>query len=171
MALRTVTREEIEAAMDRINRLGPDETRELMERMQSEQPYVQVYVAAICDRGDFESEDDEDAFVNLATIAWYAMCAMGAGEVRQVSGDDIDRSEEQVLGLYSYAEGEPEAGWAGMVQTWMEGCNQLPLLGFLVDALMSPNSPYTISEEGAGLIFTYIKTVIDCLDEAGASAV
>ena len=48
----------------------------------------------------------------------------------------------------------------------MRDYNQRPLLEFLLDALMSPENTYGITEEGSGLIFTYLKVIVDCLDKA-----
>jgi len=167
--MRPVTREEIQSTVDLVHAMGPDETRQLMLQMREEQPYLQVYLAAICERGDFDDENDADAFVNLATIVWYAMCHQSGVTIPEISGEQIDLCEDQVMQLYAYAEGEPDSGWPAMVQAWMDGCSQLPLLGFLVDALMAEKNPYEMTEQGGGMIFTYIKTIIDCLDQASAA--
>ncbi|HDP95769.1 MAG TPA: hypothetical protein ENN40_10490 [Candidatus Aminicenantes bacterium] len=53
-----------------------------------------------------------------------------------------------------------------MVQAWMEDHSQRPLLEFVPDALMSPEDIYAVTKEGSGMIFTYLKVVIDCLDNA-----
>ena len=36
----------------------------------------------------------------------------------------------------------------------------------MLDALMSPENPYAVTEEGSGMIFTYLKVIIDCLDNS-----
>ena len=63
--MRTVTHEEIQESMDHVHAIAERETRKFMARTQKEQPYVQVHVAAICERGDFEDENDADALANL----------------------------------------------------------------------------------------------------------
>ena len=164
--MRTVTHEELEASLDRINAMTESETRKFMARMKKEQPYILVYSAAISDRGDFEDDNDADAFLNLVCIVWHAMRRAAGGPVEKVKGHQIDKREARIMQLYEYAEGEPEADWPTMVQAWMRDYNQQPLLEFLLDALMSPENPYGITEEGSGLIFTYIRVIIDCLDNA-----
>ena len=164
--MRTVTHEEIQASMDRVHDMTESETRKFMRRMQKEQPYIQVYVAAICDRGEFEAENDADALANLSGIVWHAMRRAAGGPLVKVKGPEIDKREEQIMQLYRYAEGEPEPDWPSMVQAWMEDYNQRPLLEFVLDALMSPENPYAVTEEGSGMIFTYLKVIIDCLDNA-----
>ena len=66
--MRTVAREEIQKSMEDVHRMSEEETCEFMARMQKEQPYIQVYASAICQRGDFENENDYDAFVSLVSI-------------------------------------------------------------------------------------------------------
>jgi len=162
--MRTVTREEIQASMDRVHDMTENETRKFMRRMQKEQPYMQVYVAAICERGEFTDENDADAFANLSGIVWHAMCHAAGTPLVKVKGHAIDKREEQIMQLFRYAEGEPESDWTNMVQAWMDGYNQRPLLEFVLDALNSPENPYAVTEEGSGMIFTYLKVIIDCLD-------
>jgi hypothetical protein len=41
------------------------------------------------------------------------------------------------------------------------------LIGFVVEALMETREPGAeFRDENAGLVFLYLKTVIDCLDQA-----
>ncbi len=164
--MRTVTRKEIQASMDRVHDMTENETRKFMRRMQKEQPYIQVYVAAICERREFDDENDVDAFANLSGIIWHAMRHAAGTPLVKVKGHQIDKREEQIMQLYHYAEGEQESDWPRMLQAWMEGYNQQPLLEFVLDALNSPENPYAVTEEGSGMIFTYLKVVIDCLDSA-----
>ena len=84
----------------------------------------------------------------------------------EVKGTEIDEREEKIMGLYEYAEGEPESDLSKLFQTWTEGYPQRPLLEFLSVALMSPENPYDVTEEGSGMIFTYLKVIVDCLDHA-----
>ncbi len=164
--MRIVTHEEIQASMDRIHEMTKSDTRRFMKQMSKEQPYIQIYVAAICERGEFDDENDADAFANLASIIWHAMRKAAGGRLAKVKADEIDAKEAQIMRLYEYAEGEPESDWSSMVQAWMEDYNQRPLLEFVLDALMSPENPYGVTLEGSGLIFTYLKVIIDCLDNA-----
>jgi hypothetical protein len=122
--MRTVTHEGIQASMDRVHDMTESETRKFMRRMQKEQPYIQVYVAAICERDEFEDENDADAFANLAGIVWHAMRLAAGGPLVKVKGHEIDQREEQITQLYRYAEGEPQCDWPSMMQAWMEDYNQ-----------------------------------------------
>ncbi|MFW6151509.1 MAG: hypothetical protein ACOC6C_00880 [Verrucomicrobiota bacterium] len=164
--MRTVTHEEIQASIDSVHNMTESQTRKFMLRMQKEQPYIQVYVAAICERGEFENENDADAVANLSSIVWRSMRRAAGGPLVKVKGHEIEKREEQIMQLYRYAEGEPESNWPNMVQAWMEGYNQRPLLEFVLDSLMPPENPYGVTEEGSGMIFTYVKVIIDCLDNA-----
>ena len=137
-----------------------------MAQMTREQPFIQVYVASICERGDFEDANDADAFANIASIVWYSMRRAAGKPFAQVSGEDIEAGEKRMFNLYDYAEGEPEEGWFNLVQVWLKNYNQRPLFEFVINELMSPENPYGITPEGGGVIFTHVKVIIDCLDGA-----
>lgn len=164
--MRTVTHEEVVDCMERVRGMTKNQTRAFMRRMQKEQPYLVVYTAAICERGEFEDDDDADAFVSLVATVWLAMRTAAGGPLVTITANAVQQCEEQIMQLYGYAEGEPEADWPGTIATWMEGFNQRPLLEFVIKALLSPESPYAVTEQGSGIIFTYLKVVIDCLDSA-----
>jgi len=164
--MRAVTIDEIQTSTDFVHDMTEDETREFMAGMQLEQPYIQVYVAAICERGDFEDENDADAFANLAGIVWHAMRQAAGGPFTVVEGRDLDDCEAKVMDLLRYAEGEAESDWPDTVRAWMDGYNQQPVMEFVLEALLSPENQYGVTEEGIGLIFTHLKVIIDCLDNA-----
>ena len=164
--MRTVTHEEIQASMDLVHAMTENEMQTFVTDMQKEQPYIQLYVAAICERGDFDDENDADAFVNLSGIIWHAMRHAAAGPLNKVEGHEIDKWEEKTQELYDYAEGESEADWPATVQAWLDGCNQRPLLESLLGALISPENPYAVTGEGTGIIFTHLRVIIECLDNA-----
>ena len=103
--MRTVTHHEIQESIDKINGMSEKDTHSFMKQMSEEQPYIQIYVAAICDRGDFENENDADAFVNLVSIIWCAMRTAAGGKIHQVAGGEIDKREAQQMKLYTYTEG------------------------------------------------------------------
>ena len=137
-----------------------------MAQMSREQPVLQVYVAAILERGDFEDDNDKDALANLASIIWHAMRAAASGRMGKVKPKEIDRREAQMEKLFEYAKDESEADWPRLVETLFEGYPQQPLLQFALEPLMSPDNPYGVTHDGSGLIFHYVKVMIDCLDNA-----
>jgi len=164
--MRTVTHHEIQESIDKINGMSEKDTHSFMKQMSEEQPYIQIYVAAICDRGDFENENDADAFVNLVSIIWCAMRMAAGGKIHQAADGEIDKREAQQMKLYTYTEGEPENGVSRLVESWMKDYNQRPMLEYVLEALMSPEHPHHATTKGSGLIFTYLKIIIDCLDNA-----
>lgn len=163
--MRTITQEEIWASEDHILEMSTPDMQGFLAQMSEVQPFVMVYISTLCERGDFEQDNDMDALVNLACAIWDAMNKASDGELIPVSGDDIDQSEERVMQLLKTAEGESEDAWGPLLKTWMDGANQQPILQFLLEALMSEENPYDVSDEGGGLIFMYLKTIVDCLDD------
>ena len=164
--MRTVTREEVEASRDYVHNMDESQTRSVMAQMSREQPVLQVYVAAILDRGDFEDDNDKDAFANLASIIWHAMRAAAGGRMGKVKPKEVDRCEAKMEKLLQYAGGEYEESWPRLAETVFEGYRQRPLLQYVLESLMSPDNPYGVTPDGSGLIFHYVKVIIDCLDNA-----
>lgn len=164
--MRTVTRVEVEASRDYVDGMSMSEMRELMTQMSREQPYLQVYLAAVMDRGDLTDENDLDALANLAAIIWHAMRAAAEGRMGKVKPRAIERCERAVFGFLEYAAGETEEDFHRLVETGLNEYNQRPLLGFVVELLMSPDNPYGVTPDGSGLIQSYAKVLIDCLDQA-----
>lgn len=162
--MRTVRHEEVEAGVNSVHEMSESDTREFMKQMMDEQPYIQVYVTAVCERGELDDENDLDAFANIASIVWHAMRKAADGKLPKVTGKAIEEQEERMTELCEYAEGELAPEWATMVASWMDGYNQRPLLEFALQALMSPENPYQVTPDGAGVIFMYVKTIIDSLD-------
>lgn len=166
--MRSITRDEIVSSMDHIEERSFEELEDMVFSMQEKQPYLQAYVAAICESGAFDDEDDRDIFVHLSLIIWHAMYKAQDGAFAQVTGDDIDEMEEKSDAMISYASDAEGDEISNMLQAWLDGCNQRPLIEFTLDALMNPKSPYAATEEGVGVIFPSLKVVIDCLDNAAS---
>lgn len=164
--MRIITHEEIDDSVDRIHAMTDDELGLFAMQMNDEQPYIQIYLAAKSECGDFEDENDVDALFDLASIIVSAMRAASGGRLAQVTGDDIDTHEAKMMELYHYAAGEEDDAWPELIATTLEAYNQRPLLEFVLEALMSPENRYEVTPDGSGLIFTYIKVIIDCLDQA-----
>jgi hypothetical protein len=165
--MRTVSRDEIRASIYSIESgMSKSEMDDFILRLESEQPFIPVYISAISEGGVFEDEDDADIFVELATIVLHAMLNASEAAIPQVSGDDIDAWEEKVDAMLNYAAEEPEGDWPEMLQTWLEAYNQRPLIEFVLDTLMNPDSPYSASDDGVGVIFPALKVIIDSLDNA-----
>jgi hypothetical protein len=140
-----------------------------MKEMGDEQPYLQVYMAGLLEQG-FERTRDADALAHLCMIVWLSMRRARNEPFPQVDGATIERIESRMMELLKYAEGEGEGNLPRLVQLWMQDYGQRSLLEFCVNALMSPENPYGISPEASGLIFLYLKVLIDCLDQAAPAA-
>lgn len=167
--MKTVTREEIEASRGRILSALPRQVRKWMKEMGDEQPFLQVYVAGLLEQA-FERTRDADAFANLCMIVWMSMRESLKEPFSQVDGATIERVEGRMMDLVKYAEGEADTNLPRLVQLWMQDYGQRPLMEFCVNALMSEKSPYGVSAQASGLIFLYLKVLIDCLDQAAPAA-
>ena len=164
--MRAVTHEEIQQSIECIEEMSEKDSRQFLIEMSEEQPYIQIYVAAILERGDFTDEDDSDIFTNLVMITWHAMRQASGGNLGMVLGKDIEEFEDKILELYDYAQDEPDEDWPELIHAWTERYNQRPLLEFILQSLMSPHSQYCVSPNASGMIFTYLKVIVDSVDNA-----
>ena len=164
--MRTVTHEEVQASEDRVHNMTKSETLEFMGRMMKEQPYIQVYAATICEQGEWGGERDADTFASLVSVVWHAMRSALGRPFDKVKGFDLDKREEQLAQFCLQAGEQPEPNLQGIMDAWTKDYNQLPLLQFVIDALMSPDSPYEVTKESTGAIFMHLKVIMDCLDNA-----
>lgn len=163
--MKTVSPEEIQASIDYIHDLSQKETKRFASRMTKEQPYLQIYIAAISERGDFENDNDIDAFFNLASIIWHAMRDAAGGPLAKVMPDDIDACEDSIMAHFEDMGDNSETIMENNLRDLLANSNQRPLIEFVLDALYSPQNPYEVTQEGAFLVFLYARVIIDCLDQ------
>ena len=164
--MRPLTDHDIDAGLEALSAMQERDMDTLMRRMSKEQPFLQIYIASICERGDFNDENDADVFAMIAFDIWYLMREAADGPLSVIEGEDIDHYEQQMDDLLRHAEGVSEADWLSMISKWIKGYNQTALLQYIIEVIASPENPYGITQEGADLMLVFLKTIIDCLDHA-----
>jgi hypothetical protein len=162
--MRTITGEEVDRAFQRVDTLPPELIESLVNEMSRKQPYLQTYLLAV--GGDLLSDDEREVLNFLGTVVWRAF-ELSGGHVHQVNSEDLERAENASLAMLKYLEGEQITEFDAVAQAVVSKTNQPELIGFVVEALMEASEPGAeFREENAGLAFLYLKSVIDCLDQA-----
>ena len=99
------------------------DARKWADRMTKEQPFVLAYLLAVGER-DFNPDEAQLLFY-LGTVVWQIF-DRGGRQLAEVSGDELDRTEENNAQMLEYLEGESEAGFVEAVRGLLDGCAQDP---------------------------------------------
>lgn len=161
--MKTIPQEAVVAAWDQMCDMSEGQARQLAERMQKEQPFLMVYLLA----GEQEEDDERNkgSLLELGAFVWSLM-AKRHGKLRTVTAEEIEAAEAANVRELERLEESSEAEWAETCAAMLEKGNQGPLLGVLVELLMSGNeeTPELAGDDvGVGLL--HLKTAVDCLDQ------
>ena len=141
------------------------DARKWANRMTKEQPFVLAYLLAVGER-DF-NPDEAQLLVYLGTVVWQIFDRSGR-QLAKVSGDVLDRTEENNAKMLEYLEGESETGFVEAVRGLLDGYNQVEVLRHVINALMEePEEGCDIRRDNVGALFIHLKTIIDCFDRTG----
>ncbi len=164
--MKIVTDDEIQASVDFVCEMTAEQTRDFALQLSKEQPFLHIYLAAICQRGDFRTEEDSEIFATLYGIVWHALRTAAGGPWAVVQSKQIDKVENRLVALYEKSDELPQEELNQMSRSWMGSSEQGPLHEFLLKAITDSSSPFCGTEEGQGMIITYVKVLLECLENA-----
>jgi len=161
--MKTIPIETVEEIWGRIAQASESESQALAQRMQKEQPVIMIYLLAM-DEGLFE-ETERGRLIELGAILWQAMAAAERGK-RMITETEVEQAEEANLKWLEELDAGRETDFLAGVRGLLQGYNQMPLLGALLEALMQGHEEAPeLAPENIGMALVYLKTVIDCLDK------
>ena len=141
------------------------DARKWADRMTKEQPFVLAYLLAVGER-DFNPDEAQLLFY-LGTVVWRIFDRSDP-QLAEVSGDVLDRTEENNEKMLEYLEEESETGFVEAVRDLLDGYNQVEVLRFVINALMEePEEGCDIRGDSVGAMFIHLKTIVDCFDQTG----
>jgi len=164
--MRSILRDEIDEAWDILCDLNDEQTGALVRQFMEAQPALGIYLSAVFDS---LAEESESPLIEVVMCCWQAMSRASESPLRQVTPEEIDSAEEantqELARLEEGAEMEWENAAAGLIHNY----NQNELLGFGLEMLMSGNEEAPeLAPDSVGMELIWLKTVIDCLDQAEA---
>ena len=161
--MKTIPSETIDEIWDRLCQSNEDQARALARRFQEEQPFVAVYLLAMDE--NTMAEEDRGALMELGAYIVEIMRTVEPN-LRQVTPDELEAAEASNLRQLEGLEDGSEMDFSDTVQSLISDYNQMPLLGAVLEALMSDyeDAP-ELAPENTGMSLLYLKTVIDCLDQ------
>ena len=163
-----VSREGIIETWDRLCELNREQTSSLTKQFWEEQPALGVYLAA-CSEG-LGDEAAKSPLIDLSVAIWNAMRRAGHQKLKTVSPEALDEAEEANTRMLEKLEQGSEIEYSDTVKGFLEGYNQRELLGLCLEVLMQNDEEQPeLAPDRVGLELLWLKTIIDCLDQAAES--
>jgi len=162
--MRTVTRNVIEAAWNRLCDLDQDESQKLSRQFLEAQPALGIYLGA--QNEVLEEQGPDSPMIELSMAIWQAMTQTAGCPLPQVGAEAVDEAEDaNAAELQALDEGS-EFDWQDQVKWITEEYNQRELLGFSIEVMMAPHKHQPDwAPDSLGLELLCLKTLIDCLDK------
>jgi hypothetical protein len=162
--MKTIPAETINKIWNHFYELSEEEAQQVTQLGQERQPFILVYLLAMD-----ESIMDKNEKGLLIELGGYVLEIMYAAKpnLRRVTDQDLDTAEAANFKLLEDLDAGREMDYVSAVQKLMQNYNQMPLLGAVLEALMSGHEEEPdLAPEHVGLALLTLKTVIDCLDQA-----
>lgn len=161
--MKTIPIEIIDRCWEEITALDPSQMAAAMEQMSGEQPAILAFLMA------GEDQDCDEASHGTLIIVGYTIWRIISSQnenLRPVAIEELEQAEEANLAFLEKFDEGPEYQQQDFVQALLASYNQAPLLQATVEALMSGDEEHSEeSDENAGILLLYLKSVIDCLDQ------
>jgi len=160
--MNTISGKIIDRTWKRINESTPEDVQQLTAKLFENQPFAGAYLMAVEETLMHESERGSLLFIAL--ILWEIMSA-GREPLRPITQEEIEAAEAVNVKFLEELEAGSEMDYTDALQRLMATYNQGPLLGAVVEALMSENADDPDSApESVGIALLHLKTVLDCWD-------
>ena len=162
--MKTIPIEVIERHWAALGEMDEAQVTAMAERMQTEQPYIMVYLLAAADMEE-DPEADSSQLMEIGGGIWYVISQVKPG-LRMVTDKELEAAESANFEFLQKLDDGPEAQLQTAGQSMFQSYNQMPLLGLAIEALMEGNEDCPeLAQESIGLDLIHLKTVIDCLDQ------
>lgn len=161
--MNTVPAEIVEHTWQRMADMSPDEIPALMNKFASEQPAVVAFLLACGE--DLLNQEEKELLLYLGVTVWQIMLR-NSGALPEVSDEALDAMVDSNFKMLEYLEGESEFDFMDTVATIYSSYNQPEILRYVLEAMFEEDEvSESIREEMKGMVFVYLKTVIDSFDK------
>jgi hypothetical protein len=151
---------------ERLCDLDREETAALVKRFMEEQPAVGVFLSASSEIL-YEKEAERSPVVDLVIACWQAMVEVAGHPLKTVTPDDLEQAEDANANTLQRLEEGSEIEGERAARESFQKYNQRELLGFGIEMLMSGHEENPeLAPDSVGLEMLWLKTVLDCLDQA-----
>lgn len=137
---------------------------EMVRQMGEQQPLMLAYLMEA--GGDELNREEREHLLYLGIVVWQIML-QGKTSPPVINEEILEEVEDLNIQMLEYVEGEPDSEFIDTVQKIINSYNQPEVLRYIVEALIEDpdEEECIIRDENIGLLFIYLKTVIDCFDK------
>ena len=158
-----ISADRVAQTVERMSAMGPAEMEAIANRMQSEQPYIMVYMLAVTQGQEFSDEETETFFFAGAVI-WQLMRENPNGK-REITERILDEADEANKALMEKVAGDSAGDFYSVAETLALDSPEPEVFRYMVETIMedeegNPDEP-PFSEEHLGAAFMHLKTVLD----------
>jgi hypothetical protein len=161
--MKQITQETVLTTWAQMNQLPEKEATKRFKQFSDAQPGVIAYLLAVDEEVTPEGERGDLLFLGL--FIWESFRAAGLSPTLVVP-EAIEAAEETNTKFLTGLDEGSEHGMFDAVRQLMQNYNQMPLLGGLLEILMSENAEEPeMAGDNVGVALLHLKTVIDTLDQ------
>ncbi len=161
--MKTISAKIVDQTWRKMAIMSPLQIPKLVNKFANEQPVIFAYLLAAGE--DLLNQDEKELLLYLGTVIWQIM-SQGSTPLPKVTEETLYALEDSNFKMVEYLEGEPEADIENTVAKIYSSYNQPEVLRYVAEALFEEDEEgEEIREEMKGIIFIYLKTVIDCFDK------
>jgi hypothetical protein len=166
--MNTVSERTVERTWSQVNDATPEDVQALMDQMMAEQPFVGAYLLAV--EEVWMPEGERGGLLLIGLIVWRAMSSK-PGRIRAVTTEEIEAAEARNIQFIEELEDGSEMDLTEALDRLSTTYAQAPLLRAVLEALMQDHAgDMEEAPDRVGMAFLHLKTVLDCLDQAGLPA-
>jgi len=160
--MKTITENDIETAINRLNSIQDNPMEQIFEDMDSQQNEIIDYLFEV--EGDDLNEDERDLLIDTAVLGWYIVKEI-AGCDKKISGNCLDSRLQNNIEIFEEKEEQSTDSEVNLFTIFSESNEQSDLMkfltGFVIDSL--DDKSLNVRDELLVNIMLHVKTIVDCL--------
>jgi hypothetical protein len=158
------TIEEIDQSWKKMEKLELGDVPKLVNNLGNDQPFILTYLMAT--GNEILDQQEREALLFMGVMIWHIV-SENISEVPEITLDMLEECDEKNMAMLEYLAGEPDSEFMDTTESIMAKYHQAELLRYIIDRLMEePDKGITLNADNIGMMIIYLKTIIDCLDEA-----
>ncbi|KMQ51245.1 hypothetical protein CHISP_1951 [Chitinispirillum alkaliphilum] len=159
-----LTEEMVVRSWEWMDSMEIDEIHSMVDQLGDEQPDILSYLV---DAGkDILNQQEREKLIFMGVATWKIIRDV-VTKPPFINLDLLSEKEELNFRMLEYLAGEPDNQFRDTVEMIMGKYPQTALLTFITELIIDENEDLiSLKKDNSGIIAIYIKTIIDCFEEA-----
>ncbi len=160
--MKTIPADIVEQTWKNVADTPVGQVSKLIDRLGQQQPTILAYLLGV--EEDSFTQDEREILLYMGVVIWKMFYSVNPDAPR-VSHQKLLKQEESNFKVLEKLMGESEGDFIAILEDMMNSYNQIEVLRYVLEGIMdTEDDDAELSEDAKGLIFIYLKTIIDCLD-------